>query len=180
MMKPSKAWWQRPGVRVAMGLVLMVLLGGAVGGVYLTQSVPEQPIAFPHSWHVSVLNIPCTYCHAGVEWGPTAGLPSTEKCWGCHQQVQKASPELEKLKLFVESGEPIPWVPVAIQPDFVQFDHQPHIQAGVACQSCHGDLSRMTVAEPQRFQNMGWCLDCHKKQAPENFTRLSDCATCHY
>ncbi len=178
-MENKKAWWQRPGLRIIIALVLLILLGGAVGGVYFTQIPPEQPIQFPHSFHVGV-GAQCTYCHTTAATGPTAGLPSTAKCWGCHQQVQKKSPELDKLAAFAKAGAEIPWVPVAIQPDFVHFNHRPHVAAGVACETCHGDIASMTVAEPQKGQNMGWCLDCHKKMAPEKWVRLSDCATCHY
>jgi hypothetical protein len=109
-----------------------------------------------------------------------AGLPSTAKCYGCHQQVEKRTPDIEKLLNYAENGQSIPWVPVAIQPDFVQFNHRPHIAAGVECAECHGDLTKMTVAEAQPRQNMGWCLACHQKQGPEKWTRLSDCSLCHY
>ena len=170
---------KRPAFRIGVGLVLLVLLAGAGGGLYLTQTPPPQPIQFPHNLHVGI-GAQCQYCHPGVAWGPTAGLPSISKCWGCHQQVQKQSPELEKLAAYVSRDEAVPWVPVAIQPDFVHFNHRPHVAAGVACETCHGDLTQMTVAEPQPRQNMGWCLDCHKTMAPENFTRLSDCSICHY
>ena len=44
--------WLRPWFRVVAGLIVLILLGGAVGGIYLTQQVPEQPIQFPHSFHV--------------------------------------------------------------------------------------------------------------------------------
>ncbi|GAP14056.1 quinol:cytochrome c oxidoreductase pentaheme cytochrome subunit [Longilinea arvoryzae] len=178
-MEKKKSWWQQPGLRIAGALILLILLGGAVGGVYYTQTPPEQPIQFPHSLHVGI-GAKCQYCHTGAATGPTAGLPSPSKCWGCHQQVQVKSPELDKLAAFVKAGNSIPWVPVAIQPDFVHFNHRPHIAAGVACETCHGDVSKMTVAEPQSGQNMGWCLDCHKRMAPEKWARLSDCATCHY
>jgi hypothetical protein len=180
-MKKSMPWWLLPWVRITAGLVVLILLGGAVGGVALSQSSPQQPIAFPHNFHVGT-GIPCQYCHPGVAWGPTAGLPSAEKCWGCHQQVAKTatSPELQKLAAYVRNGEEIPWVPVFIQPDFVQFNHRPHVAANVECKTCHGDMLKQTVAQPIPRQNMGWCLDCHSKQAPEKWTRLSDCATCHY
>jgi hypothetical protein len=178
-MKAKKPWWQQTGYRITIGLVLMIFLGAAVGGVYLTQTPPDQPIQFPHKTHVGI-GAQCTFCHAGVQWGPNAGLPTISKCWGCHQQVQKKSPELDKLAGYVERNEPIPWVPVAIMPEFVKFNHQPHIQAGVACTDCHGDIPQMTVAEPQPGMNMGWCLSCHQRMAPEKWTRLSDCATCHY
>jgi hypothetical protein len=68
---------------------------------------------------------------------------------------------------------------VAIQPDFVYFSHRPHVAAGLNCEQCHGDVSQMAEAEYQGDQNMGWCLSCHRQQAPEKQVKLTDCATCH-
>lgn len=178
-MKLKKPWWNQPGMQIASVLVALIIVGGIVGGIFLTQTPPEQPIAFPHNRHVGV-GASCLYCHTGATLGPSAGLPGIEKCWGCHQQVQKQSPELTKLAGYVERNEAIPWVPVAIQPEFVHFKHNLHLNAGLQCSACHGDLTKMTVAEPQKGQNMGWCLQCHKNTAPEQWTKLSDCATCHY
>ncbi len=177
-------WWLRPWVRVTAGLVVLILLGGAVGGIAMSQVPPPQPIQFPHSFHVGT-GIPCQYCHPGVAWGATAGLPTASKCWGCHQQVAKTktSPELQKLVAYVKNGEEIPWVPVFIQPDFVHFNHRPHVAAGVKCETCHGDMRKQTVAQRIPRQNMGWCLDCHNQQSkdhPEKWARLSDCVLCHY
>lgn len=182
-MNKLKAWLFQPWARIVIGLVLLILLGGAASAVVLSQTVPEQPIQFPHDRHVSVVGLQCRYCHPGVDWGPTAGLPTTDKCWGCHQQVNKARPDLaeaQKLNEYAENNEQISWVPVAIQPDFVHFTHVGHIRAGIACESCHGNVSQMTVAEPQPLQNMGWCLDCHQKMRPDDWVRLSDCSLCHY
>ncbi len=178
-MKHKKPWWKQPGIQIATVLVAFIIVGGIIGGIFLTQTPPEQPIAFPHNRHVGI-GASCLYCHAGATLGPSAGLPGIEKCWGCHQQVQKQSPELTKLAGYVERNEAIPWVPVAIQPEFVRFKHSPHVNAGLQCSACHGDLAKMTVAEAQKGQNMGWCLQCHKSSAPEQWTKLSDCATCHY
>ncbi|TDA66063.1 MAG: menaquinol oxidoreductase [Chloroflexi bacterium] len=178
-MKHKKPWWKQPGIQIGAVLVAFIVIGGIIGGIFLTQTPPEQPIAFPHNRHVGI-GASCLYCHAGATLGPSAGLPGIEKCWGCHQQVQKQSPELTKLAGYVERNEPIPWVPVAIQPEFVRFKHSPHVNAGLQCSACHGDLAKMTVAEAQKGQNMGWCLQCHKSSAPEQWTKLSDCATCHY
>jgi hypothetical protein len=178
-MQKLLALWKRPLFRIGLGLFLFLVLAAAVGGIYLTQIPPEQPIQFPHSFHVG-LGAQCLYCHPGAASGAVAGLPSSGKCWGCHQQITKPSAELEKLAGYIKNNEPIPWVPVAVQPDFVHFNHRPHIAAGVDCKTCHGDLTRMKTAEPQRGQNMGWCLDCHQKMRPQDFARLGDCATCHY
>ncbi|HEY9075952.1 MAG TPA: cytochrome c3 family protein [Anaerolineaceae bacterium] len=178
-MKKPMAWWQQVWVRFVVGLVVLLVAGSIFGAVLLTQAAPEQPIQFPHRTHIA-LGAQCLYCHPAAAWGPVASLPSPEKCWGCHQQVQKKSPELDKLAAYVKAGQSIPWVPVAIQPDFVHFNHRPHVARGIECKTCHGDLAKMTVAEPQPRQNMGWCLDCHKRMEPSQFARLSDCSTCHY
>ena len=179
-MKKGRSWISGATVKFVIAWLLLIVLGGATTAVVLSQSVPEQPIQFPHSTHVG-LGLQCRYCHPGVDWGPTAGLPTTNKCWGCHQQVKKpGSTELAKLTKYAENKEQIPWVPVAIQPDFVHFNHRPHVAAGVACETCHGDMGNMTVATQPFVQNMGWCLDCHKRMRPADFVRLSDCSTCHY
>lgn len=179
-MKKRRPWLFEPWAKMVIGVIILIVLGGASTAVVLSQSVPEQPIQFPHSTHVG-MGLQCRYCHPGVDWGPTAGLPSTNKCWGCHQQVKKpGSVGLARLTKYAENQEQIPWVPVAIQPDFVHFTHVGHINAGIACKTCHGDLSKMKVAERQKGQNMGWCLDCHNKMRPEQWARLSDCSLCHY
>jgi hypothetical protein len=178
-MKKVQSLLKRPIVRIGLGLLLLLILAGAAGGVYLTQTVPPQPIQFPHSVHVG-RGVQCLYCHTGATTGPVAGLPSSGKCWGCHQQITKESAELDKLAEFVRSNKPIPWVPVAIEPDFVHFNHRPHVAAGVACETCHGNVGEMLTAQPQSGQNMGWCLTCHKQMRPEKFGRLSDCSICHY
>ena len=178
-MERVKALWQRPFFRVGLALVLVLILGGAAGGLYFTQTVPEQPIDFPHNVHVG-LGAQCLYCHPAAAWGPTAGLPSTELCWSCHQQIEKESPELDKLAAFVSENEPVPWVPVFIQPDFVHFTHDRHVASGISCETCHGDIGSQRTAEPIARQNMGWCLDCHQKMRPDDFQHLSDCSLCHY
>jgi hypothetical protein len=178
-MEKLEKLWQRPIIRIGLAVVLILIVVGGVGGIILTQRPPDQPINFPHNFHVGV-GAQCLYCHPGAPSGPVAGLPTTSKCWGCHQQIKKPSAELDKLAAYVASGKKIPWVAVAIQPDYVHFNHQPHIAAKVSCETCHGEVAKMVTAQPQRGQNMGWCLDCHKHLRPQEYTHLSDCSTCHY
>ncbi len=179
-MKRNRPWYLEPGLRMFVVLAALVLVGGVATAFILSQRTPAQPIPFPHNLHVG-LGVQCLYCHTGASTGPVAGLPSTNKCWGCHQQFDTTGrPKLELVASYGRNGKPIEWVPVALQPDFVHFTHRPHIAKGLACESCHGDVSKMTVAEPQPRQNMGWCIDCHTRMAPEKYTLLTDCATCHY
>jgi hypothetical protein len=172
---------KQPIVRVLIIISVLTVIGGAGWGIYQTQVPPPQPIEFRHDIHVN-LGVQCLYCHPGAWRGASAGLPTQSKCWGCHQQVAKESPELDKLKQYVESGESIPWVPVWIVPDYVYFSHRPHVAAGLNCENCHGELSQMTIAEQQGVLNMGWCLDCHRERFSDDHERLvmlTDCTTCH-
>jgi hypothetical protein len=172
---------KQPLVRVLLLIAVLSVVGGVGWGVYLTQAPPPQPIEFRHDLHTG-LGIQCLFCHPGAWTGPSPGLPTQSKCWGCHQQVEKVTPDLEKLANYVSNDEPIPWVPVAIMPDFVNFNHRPHIAAGLNCEACHGNISAMTVAEPQRVMAMGWCLDCHRGRAVDDhelLVKLTDCVTCH-
>lgn len=172
-----------------LGLVAVLIAGLAVfsllvWGISQAQKPPEQPIQFPHRRHLAA-GVQCVYCHPGVMHGPSAGLPTPSKCWGCHQQMQitKTSKLLAPLRDAIANGTPLNWVPVAQVPDFVQFNHRPHIAAGLNCENCHGDLTKMDVYENPQVMNMGWCLNCHRAKAadnPELYTKLTDCGTCHY
>jgi hypothetical protein len=131
------------------------------------------------------LGVQCLYCHPGALRGPSPGLPTLTKCWGCHQNIAKTdtSPRLAVLKDYVLNNREIAWVPVSQVPDFVHFTHRPHIAAGLNCEQCHGDMSNVEIARNPQVMNMGWCLDCHRERAagdPEKVTKLTDCGTCHY
>jgi hypothetical protein len=173
----AKALIRKPVFLAVVGFFLVLFLCAASYGIWLTQQPPEQPIQFNHSVHVG-FGVQCLYCHPGAWKSASAGIPTQTKCWGCHQQFPVKNAEQQKLADAVANNEPIQWVPVFIMPDFVYFNHRPHINAGVACESCHGDVSQMGYAQPYNL-NMGFCLHCHNQQPPEKVTRLIDCATCH-
>jgi hypothetical protein len=172
--------FKKPIAKIGLAVVGLFLLAGAGWGIHLTQVPPAQPIQFPHNIHIE-RGVQCLYCHPGALRGPSPGLPTESKCWACHQQISVRNAEIDKLAAYVQENKPIQWIPVAILPDFVYFSHRPHIAAGLNCENCHGELSQMTVAQPQKM-NMGWCLACHKtrfKNDPVMLTKLTDCATCH-
>jgi hypothetical protein len=164
-------------LRIAIIGAVVLVLAAAVG-VLVTQAAPEQPFPFSHTPHNN-LGVPCLYCHPGANRGAVAGLPTRAKCLGCHGNLPTNNPGRQAVWDYIQNNPEFTWTPVALLPDFVYFTHEPHIAAGVNCENCHGDVGRMMSAEPQTM-NMGWCLDCHQRRAPENFTKLSDCATCHH
>jgi hypothetical protein len=160
-------------------LSVVALLAGAI---LLTRAqilaAPEQPVAYSHQTHVQA-EVQCVFCHSGALRSPAAGIPSVQKCMGCHAVIKADSPQVQDLAGYWERGEPIAWARVQPQPDFVYFSHQPHLGAGLSCETCHGDVGSMTVARPAVKMDMGWCLDCHLKQPESKVARLADCLTCH-
>lgn len=162
--------------------IVLLIVVGIVAGILLTRAkvmaVPEQPIPYSHQVHVEA-GLQCLFCHSGALRSPVAGIPSVQKCMGCHNVIATESPAIQQVAALWERGEPIPWVRVNKQPDFVFFSHQPHLGAGQSCETCHGDVSQMDVARPVGTRDMGWCLDCHLNQPEPKAARLADCLTCH-
>ena len=138
---------------------------------------PPQPIKFPHSRHVKDLGIDCEFCHYYARKSKYAGVPAVEVCIGCHKYVAKVRqrPDIKKLFKYWEEGKPIPWVKVHDLPDFVRFTHRMHLNAGLDCSECHGDVASMDTAERVAPLTMGWCLDCHRKKGAS-----TECFACHY
>lgn len=143
---------------------------------------PAQPIPYDHALHVGQLGMDCRYCHSFVEHSGHANVPSANTCWNCHQHVAKGSPKLKPLRdaIGVDAdhqklpgkageGEPIEWVRVHRNPDYVFFDHSAHLNRGISCESCHGKVNEMEVVYQAESHSMGWCLDCHRN--PEEHLR---------
>jgi mono/diheme cytochrome c family protein len=143
---------------------------------------PVQPIFFSHVIHAGSMQIACQYCHANARRGPSAGVPSVERCMGCHKIVaNQGNPQVDKLKGYWERQEPIPWVRVFKVPEYAYFPHKQHVRAGLQCQTCHGRIEAMEQVAAQTGQSivndlqnlagvpaapptltMGWCVDCHQ------------------
>lgn len=169
--------------------------------VVTVPAAPAQPIFFNHLVHATRYAIACQYCHATGRRSSYAGMPSVQRCLGCHTIIgAQDNPEIMKIHEYARRGEPIPWVRVFKVPEFTYFPHKPHLRADVACQTCHGPIERMRVVGARtgpRIGNdllhvlgfrpappplsMGWCIDCHRL---ENRTRGRqaplDCVTCHH
>lgn len=77
----------------------------------------------------------------------------------------------------------IPWVRVHNLPDYVYFDHRAHVNAGVACQRCHGAIESMERVRQVEDLSMGWCVNCHRETSEidgRSVHASTDCAACHY
>jgi hypothetical protein len=167
---------------------------------------PVQPIAYSHRLHAGELGVPCLYCHSGAERSRHAGIPAVSTCMNCHRFVKApratvraeeelakkegrkprlvVSPEIARLEKAVKTNTPIRWARIHQLPDFVYFDHRPHVAAGVQCQKCHGPIETMERVRQAESLNMGWCVNCHRGRDGTRLAGLpvkasSDCSSCH-
>ncbi|MDT8367982.1 MAG: cytochrome c3 family protein [Longimicrobiales bacterium] len=144
-----------------------------------------QPIAFPHDIHAQTNRIDCAYCHFSAERSVDAGIPPVSTCMGCHApgkvnvQSEAGQAEIAKLQEIWANGETIPWVRIHKVADHVKYPHMRHIQAGLDCTQCHGQIQEMGVLqEPDPTWGngkMGWCISCHVENDVSR-----DCTVCHY
>lgn len=158
----------------------------------------------------------CMNCHRFVS-APLAAVRAEDEAARQEGRAPRrvASPEIQKIYEALALGpdmrrdparqpHSIAWVKVHNLPDFVYFDHRPHVNAGVACQTCHGPVESMERVRQVQDLSMGWCVNCHRGvdraglDGKGNFTSApapaaagpelvthrvfasTDCATCHY
>lgn len=132
-----------------------------------------QPIPFSHKHHVGDDGLDCRYCHTSVEKSNTAGMPSTQVCLTCHSQLFLDAPALQPLHDSMLTGKPVAWTRVHDLPDFVYFQHDIHVNKGVACVKCHGQVDQMPLTWRNASLEMQWCLECHRN-APQNVRPLNE------
>ncbi|CDX22514.1 Chaperone protein HtpG [Mesorhizobium sp. ORS 3324] len=156
-------WGTCAALLIAGVLAIMLPRSGFVSGVGRPLA---QPVPFSHKHHVGQLGIDCRYCHDGLETSSSAGLPATEICMTCHSQIFTNAEMLAPVRASLASGTPLRWQRVNSVPDFVFFNHAIHINKGVACETCHGEVDDMPLMMRAHTLNMEWCLGCHRNPQP--------------
>jgi len=135
---------------------------------------PVQPIPYSHKTHLA-LGLPCATCHTNPAPGNLMTFPATTTCMSCHTSIAKDKPAIQKLASFSKSRQPIPWVRVYNVLPGVTWTHRKHLDAGIKCETCHGQVAQMEkMSEATSVTTMAVCLNCHKAHdAP------TVCQTCH-
>lgn len=156
-------------VFIAMGAFAIAY--SVVRSPYVTEVgvVREQPVPFSHKHHVGEVGLDCRYCHTSVEESASAGLPPTQTCMNCHAQLFKDSPLLAPVRDSFRTGKPLAWTRVHDLPDFAAFNHSIHVNKGIGCSTCHGQVDNMPLMWRESTLQMQWCLDCHRN--PEKHIR---------
>jgi hypothetical protein len=172
-------------------LVLVVTVNGRLLGDNSGYK-PVQPIDYSHRVHAGDNKMDCQFCHIGAEKGRHAAIPPVSTCLKCHDQIKnkpntkEPSAEIAKIHQAVKDGKPIEWVRIHRLPGFVFFNHSRHVNSGVACQSCHGEVQAMDTVEQAKAHTMGECLACHREQNQKALASgkrpaaPTDCSACHY
>jgi hypothetical protein len=141
---------------------------------YAAHPAPAQPIPYSHKVHLA-LGLQCKSCHTNPDPGKLMTFPATSTCMSCHATTAKNKPAIRQLADFAKSGKAIPWVRVyAITPG-VTWTHRKHVETGLKCETCHGQVSQMdAIAEATSVTAMAVCITCHaQNKAP------TTCLTCH-
>jgi hypothetical protein len=155
-----------------LGIYSVVLVCVATAGItyYMTPKytrvgyAPIQPVPYSHAKHVGELGLDCRYCHSTIDTAGAA-VPTSQTCMNCHNQIKPASPALALIRDSFQTGKSVPWVHVHVMPSFVYFDHSIHVNRGISCVECHGQVNHMDVVTQKKPMSMGFCLDCHRDPA---------------
>ncbi|HED65800.1 MAG TPA: hypothetical protein ENJ09_09625 [Planctomycetes bacterium] len=147
----------------------------------------------------------CMNCHRFVTSSLDAKLEEKARAEKEGRKPERVfSPEIAKLyeaMALDPDGNPIPgkepkpieWVRVHNLPDFVYFDHRPHVARNIACETCHGPVGTMDRIRQVAPLTMGWCIRCHRSNPADptgkgsvtvDGERVEDhvstnCVTCH-
>jgi menaquinone reductase, multiheme cytochrome c subunit len=170
------------------GIVGTLLFGWIVFPLFIYKSV-DQPIQFSHRSHTGDnIGLGCVDCHSYEKDGRFFGIPSTEKCAGCHEQQLGVSPEEQRLVAdYIRTGREIPWAVYSRQPQNVYFSHATHVKlGGLDCQACHYGHAFTDKLRPARINRIsGYSLDIfgstlfNVPSTPSRGMRMDDCSGCH-
>ena len=188
-----KAFVQNQFLVLVFSIFLILSAGYFMYGYFMQVGVdqgyaPVQPIHFSHKIHAGDNQIDCNYCHSSARKSKTSGIPSLNVCMNCHKNISEVAPETgteeyskefydgEIAKLYKAVGwevaeqkytgksEPVKWVRIHNLPDFAYFNHSQHVTvAGIACQTCHGEIQEMEIVGQFAPLTMGWCINCHRE-----------------
>lgn len=167
---------------------------------------PDQklPLRFSHAQHLA-MGKQCDFCHEKAATSVSTRdnlMPKEEVCETCHN-IDHEEP-FKKTKVAsacvachpsfpAQAGqgvpEPGPGLEALVQRVVLpaanlKFNHQIHITQKIACERCHGDMSRVDLATRAQLPRMALCLSCHNdglgaREAGKRKSASPRCGTCH-
>jgi hypothetical protein len=137
-------------------------------------AAPAQPIPYSHKKHLA-FGLECKKCHTNPEPGKLMTFPATSTCMECHVTIAKDKAAIQKLAEYAKSKQAVPWVRVYTVLPGVAWNHRVHLEAGVKCETCHGQVREIeAMSEVTSVTTMYSCLNCHELNKAK-----TACDTCH-
>ncbi|MFP4673601.1 MAG: cytochrome c3 family protein [Opitutales bacterium] len=168
-------WVNTTPIKVIVALLLLGTVVTLGSWYYFTPKYsrvgyePTQPVAFSHKLHAGELDMDCRQCHTFVDRSEHSNVPGTDVCMSCHSMVLSDDPQLAEVRQSHDTGDSIPWVRVHKTPDYVYFNHSVHVNRGISCAECHGQVDEMEEIRHEKSFSMDFCLECHRN--PEEYIR---------
>ena len=94
-----------------------------------------------------------------------------QDCMSCTRRYGPTTPLLSHPRQLAED-KPIEWTRVHELPTSSSSTTASHVQKGIGCFDCHGNVAGMPLMWKAHSLHMEWCLDCHR--APEKYIRPRD------
>jgi hypothetical protein len=169
--------------------MLIALGAGWFGFPYAIYRTRPQPVNFSHKVHAEKAGTKCDDCHAFRNDGTYAGLPSLDKCSGCHAAPMGTTAEEKKfIEQYVTPNREPQWASYARQPENVYFSHVTHVKtARMKCEACHGNEGSADTLRPyQQDRISGYSRDIWGRPVTkigfrtEGGMRMDDCVRCHH
>jgi len=178
----------RNSIVFAFGLAASLFVGWFVFPRVLYQH-RSQPLEFRHKTHADKSGVAeCSECHALRDDGTFAGIPSVEKCAGCHSDhLGTSAAEATLVDAYVKPRVETPWLVYARQPANVWFSHAVHVRrAALHCEQCHstyGQSDEVRIYEQNRISGYSRDIWGHSisrlRRTQYSGMKMSDCENCH-
>ena len=168
----------RNGALRLLGLLAFAMLAAAFAFAADAPKTSPHGIIINHKFKVVDLGLTCDTCHTPSTTKPQLmAFPTMDTCATCHTDETDMSKGTDKCTMCHTNADYSSTMPIdkVLMPD-IKFDHRPHADAKVDCQSCHKVFDKIGVTGNEMLPTMNTCITCHTAKKVPNGT---DCATCH-
>jgi len=174
------------GTIIFLAGVLFALGAGWAGFPRVINRTQPQPVDFSHQVHTDKAGSKCDDCHSFRPDGSFTGIPTLDKCAGCHAAPMGTTvAEKNFIDRYVTQQREPEWLVYARQPENVYFSHNAHINRGkLKCERCHGNQGTTNTLRPhledrisgysRNTMSMDDCVACHRQDHREY-----SCLDCH-
>jgi len=157
--------------------MLTALGAGWAGLPYALYRSRPQPVDFSHKVHADKAGSKCDDCHSFRADGSFSGIPTLDKCAGCHAAAMgTTAAEKNFIDHYVTPQREPQWAVYAREPENVSFSHITHVnRARLACEGCHAGQGANDKPRPYRQDRIsGYSRDIWRGK------KMADCVACHH